>query len=64
MFADVHSYYLRALFVAGLLVATSLSTSSVSPQYPPKNARSADPRLWGPRLFLRPMNMPLALHLC
>ena len=55
MFADGHSSCSRALFVAGLLVATSLSISSVAPQYLQKSASSADPRFWGSRLVPGPM---------
>ena len=50
MFADVHSPLSRALFVAVLLVAMPLTTSSVAPQFPRKGAPSAAPRFWGPPL--------------
>jgi len=52
MFADLQSSCLRALFVAGLLVAALFSASSIAFQDPLKGAGSADPRFGG----LRPID--------
>ena len=41
MFADVHSSCLRALFVAGLLVATSFTTTSAGPASPSQSTPPA-----------------------